>query len=51
MYKISNDLSPTFMVEMIDEIDFPYNTRSSCHVEVDIDGNITDFTKRNELPM
>ena len=34
------------MVEMMNEIDIPYNTRSSCRVEVDIDGNITDFTKK-----
>jgi hypothetical protein len=47
MYKISNGLSPTFMIEMMNEIDIPYNTRSSCQVEVDIDGNITDFTKKS----
>ena len=33
------------MIEMMNEIDIPYNTRSSCQVEVDIDGYITDFTK------
>ena len=27
MYKISNGLSPTFMIEMMNEIDFSYNTR------------------------
>ena len=32
MYKISNGLSPTFMVEMMNEIDIPYNTRSSCQI-------------------
>ena len=47
MYAISNELSPTFMVEMMNEIDIPYNTRSSCQVKVDIDGNITDFTKKS----
>ena len=47
MHKISNGLSPTFMVEMIKELDFPYYTRSSCQGEVDIDGNIADFTKRS----
>ena len=46
MCKISNGLSPTIMVEMMNEIDIPYSTRSSCQVEVDIDRNITDFTKK-----
>ena len=46
IYKISNGLSPTFMVEMMDKIDIPYYTRSSCQVEFDIDGYITDFTKK-----
>ena len=31
----------------MNEIDIPYNTRSYCQVEVDIDGNITDFTKKS----
>ena len=46
MYKISNGLWPTFMAEMMNEIDIPYYT-SPCEVEVDIDGNITDFTKKS----
>ena len=50
MYKISNGLSPAFMVEMMNEIDISYHTRSSCQVEVYIDGNITDFEKIG-LPM
>ena len=47
MCKISNGLSPTFMVEMMDGIDIPYFTRSSCQVQVDMDGNITDFIKKS----
>ena len=35
------------MIEMMNAIDIPHNTRSSCQVEVDSDGNITDFTKKS----
>ena len=45
MYRISDGLLPEFMVEI--EIYFPYYARLSCQVEVDIDGNITDFTKNS----
>ena len=31
---------PTSITDMINEIDIPYHTRSSCQVEIDIDGNI-----------
>ena len=32
---------------MMNEIDVPYNTRSPCQVEVDSNGNITNFTKKS----
>ena len=46
MYEISNWLSPTFMVKMMDELDIPYQTRWSCQIKLDIDGNITDISKK-----
>ena len=42
VYKISNWLSPT---QMMNELDTMYHTKSSSQVDVDIFGNITDFTK------
>ena len=43
MYKISNDLSPPFMKDMMTEICIPYNTRSTTKVENDDKGNYSCF--------
>ena len=37
-YKISNDLSPLFMKDMMTEICVSYNTRSTTKVEIDDPG-------------
>ena len=47
IYEISNGLTTTFIVEMMNELDIWYHTRSSCQVEVDIDGNISDLQKKS----
>ena len=47
MYEISNRLSPTFMVELMNELDNPYHARSSCQVEVHIERNISDLQKKS----
>ena len=39
MYKISNDLSPLFVKDMMTEISALYNTRSTTKDEKDDDGN------------
>ena len=51
MYTVSRGISPKFITEMKTELDIQCHTRSSCQVEVDIDGNITDFTKTKNLIM
>ena len=40
-------LSPTFMVEMMNELDISYHTGSPCQVEIDIDDISADFTKKS----
>ena len=45
MFEIFNWLSSTLMVEMMDELDIPYQTRWSCQIKLDIDSNITDVSK------
>ena len=51
MYKISNDLSPPFMKDMMTEICIPYNTRSATKVEKDDKGSYSCFKKSNyKLP-
>ena len=47
MYKISNDLSPLFMKDIMTEICVPYNTRSTTKVEIDDDGNYRCLKKSN----
>ena len=39
MYKISNNLSPPFMRDMMTEICVPYNTRSTTKIEEDESGS------------
>ena len=39
MYKISNDLSPPFMKDMMTEVCIPYNARSTIKAEKGDDGN------------
>ena len=47
MYKISNDLSPLFMKDIMTEICVPYNTRATIKVEIDDDGNYRCLKKSN----
>ena len=44
MYKVSNDLLPLFMRDMMTEICAPYNMRSTTKVEKDDNGNF-QYTK------
>ena len=51
MYKISNDLSPPFMKDMMTKICIPCNTRSTIKVEKDNKGSYRCFKKSNyKLP-
>ena len=51
MYRISNDLSPPFMKDMMTKICIPYNTRSATKVEKDDKGSYSCFKKSNyKLP-
>ena len=47
MYKISNNLSPFFMRDMMTEILVPYNTRSTTKVEEDDSGSFEYSKKSN----
>ena len=40
MYKIAHEKSPTFMKDLVEEIDRNYHTRSSYEVELDENGNV-----------
>ena len=51
MYKISHDLSPKFMKNLVEEIDTKYFTRSSYNVEKDGDGNTLCTKKLNYRPL
>ena len=42
-YNISNGLSPTFMVKLMNEIDIAYHSWSSCQIKFDIGGKIVDL--------
>ena len=51
MYKISNNLSPPFMRDMMTEICVPYNTRSTTKIEEDESGSSRCTKKCNyEIP-
>lgn len=47
MYKISHNLCPMFMNEMVTEASLPYNTRSTTKVEVDYNGKCESDKKLN----
>ena len=50
-YKISNNLSPLFMRDMMTDICAPYNMRSTTKVEKDDNGNLQCTNKSNyEIP-
>ena len=51
MYKISHNLCPMFMNEMVTEASLPYNTRSTTKVETDYNGKCESDKKLNyKLP-
>ena len=53
MYKISNNLSPPFMRDMMTEICVPYNTRSTTKIEEDESGSsrcTKNVTMRFQVP-
>ena len=47
MYKISNNLSPEFIRELMVELDTPYQTRSGYKVDLDQDGNVKECSKKS----
>ena len=47
MYKISNNISPLFMRDIMTEICVPYNTRSTTKVEKDGSGSFRCTKKSN----
>ena len=53
MYKISNNLSPPFTRELITEIFFPYNMRSTTKVEENGNGSFNarkDLSTKSQVP-
>ena len=47
MYKISNNLCPMFMKDLVTELSIPYNTRSTTKVEIDSDDQCENSKKSN----
>ena len=47
MYKISFNLSPSFINEIVEEISTKYNTRSSCDIEMNDKGETNRIEKTN----
>ena len=49
MYKISNNLCPMFMKDLVTDLSIPYNTRSTTKVEIDSNGKCENSKKSNFL--
>ena len=47
MYKIAHEKSPSFMKDLVEEIDRNYHTRSSYEVELDESGNVKKCSKKS----
>ena len=47
MYKISHDLSPDFMKDILTKTHDSYPTRSNCNVKIENDGSISHSQKSN----
>ena len=47
MYKISNNLPPEFIKELMVELDTPYQTRSGYKIDLDQDGNVKECSKKS----
>ena len=47
MYKIAHEKSPSFMKDLVEEIDRNYHTRSSYEVEIDENGNVKKCSKKS----
>ena len=48
MYKITHEKSPSFMKDLVEEIDRSYNTRSSYEAELDENGNVKKCSKKSK---